>query len=113
MAKYQKMYEEELSKNDQLNGLFLFPSFSFSRFYYQTPIYFTVAQINHLIRKSESQTRDLKKTMNENAQALAEFEKALIRKSEECNVSNMFQPYSNGSNSHSITDRNYTSRSMQ
>jgi CRISPR/Cas system CSM-associated protein Csm4 (group 5 of RAMP superfamily) len=45
------------------------------------------AEINHLQKKSESQTRDLKKTMKDNAQALAEFEKALIRKSEECNVS--------------------------
>jgi len=62
MSKYQTMYKEELSKNDQLS-----------------------AQINHLIKKSESQTRDLKKTMADNAVALAEFEKALIRKSEECN----------------------------
>jgi hypothetical protein len=48
---------------------------------------FFIAEINHHIKKSESQTRDLKKTMKENAAALAEFEKALIRKSEECNVS--------------------------
>jgi len=42
-------------------------------------------QINHLQKKSESQTRDLKRSMRENATALAEFEKALVRKSEECN----------------------------
>jgi hypothetical protein len=38
-------------------------------------------------RKSESQTKDLQKVMKESASTLAEFEKALIRKSEECNVS--------------------------
>lgn len=36
-------------------------------------------------RRSESQGRDLKKMMKENATTLAEFEKALIRKSEENN----------------------------
>lgn len=55
-------YQEAVRKNDEL-----------------------AAEINHLQKKSESQTRDLKKTMKDNAQALAEFEKALIRKSEECN----------------------------
>lgn len=46
-------------------------------------------EMNHLQRKSESQTRDLKKTMKENAHTLLEFEKALARKSGECNVSFM------------------------
>lgn len=45
------------------------------------------AEMNALQRKAESQARDLKKSMKENAAALAEFEKALIRKSDECNVS--------------------------
>jgi phage-related tail protein len=62
--KFEEMYKEALSKNDRLS-----------------------AEINHLIKKSESQTRDLKKTMKENAEALSEFEKALIRKSGECDVS--------------------------
>jgi hypothetical protein len=44
-------------------------------------------ELNHLQRKSESQTRDMKKNLKDSAMALAEFEKALIRKSEECNVS--------------------------
>ena len=44
-------------------------------------------EIKHLQRKSESQTNELKKSLRENAAALAEFEKALVRKSEECNVS--------------------------
>lgn len=45
------------------------------------------AEINHLQRKSDSQSRDLKKLMTDNAATIAEFEKALVRKSEECNVS--------------------------
>jgi hypothetical protein len=39
-----------------------------------------------LQQKSESQSRDLKKHMKDSAAALTEFEKALVRKSEECNV---------------------------
>jgi hypothetical protein len=42
--------------------------------------------MNHLQRKSESQARDLKRVMKENAATIAEFEKALVRKSDECNV---------------------------
>lgn len=45
------------------------------------------AEMNHLQRKSESQARDLKRVMMDNAATIAEFEKALVRKSEECNVS--------------------------
>ncbi len=37
-------------------------------------------------KKSESQTKDMKKMMKDNAQSLTEFEKALARKSGECNV---------------------------
>ena len=44
-------------------------------------------ELNSLQRKSDSQGRDLKKVMRDNAAALSEFEKALVRKSEECNVS--------------------------
>lgn len=45
------------------------------------------AEINHLQKKSESLSKDLKRVMKENAQSLSEFEKALIRKSGECDVS--------------------------
>lgn len=38
-------------------------------------------------QKSESQARDLQKHIKDSASALTEFEKALVRKSEECNVS--------------------------
>ena len=48
---------------------------------------FLIGEIKHLQRKSESQTQELRKSLRENAAALAEFEKALVRKSEECNVS--------------------------
>jgi len=48
-----------------------------------------LGEIKHLQRKSESQTNELKKTMKENAAALAELERALVRKSEECNVSDV------------------------
>jgi chromosome segregation ATPase len=44
-------------------------------------------EINHLNQKAESQARDLKKALKESAVIISEFEKALIRKSEECNVS--------------------------
>lgn len=44
-------------------------------------------EINHLKQKSESQARDLQKHIKDSAAALTEFEKALVRKSEECNVS--------------------------
>lgn len=47
-------------------------------------------EVNHAQSKAESLGRDLKKVMRENAQSLSEFEKALIRKSEECNVSRLF-----------------------
>lgn len=43
------------------------------------------AEVNSLQKKAESQGRDLRRTMKENAAAMAEFEKALVRKSEECN----------------------------
>eukprot|EP01039_Chlorochromonas_danica_P006982 gene6982-7724_t len=43
------------------------------------------AEMNHLLRKSESQSRDMKKMMIDNAATMSEFEKALVRKSEECN----------------------------
>ncbi len=46
-----------------------------------------VAEINHIQKKSESQTKDMKKMMKDNAQTLLEFERALARKSGECNVS--------------------------
>ena len=52
-------------------------------------------EIKHLQRKSESQTNELKKSLRENAAALAEFEKALVRKSEECNVSDYMSKLSN------------------
>lgn len=42
-------------------------------------------------QKSESLSRDLKKHMKDSASALTEFEKALVRKSEECNVSKSVQ----------------------
>jgi hypothetical protein len=41
-------------------------------------------EINHLHKRAESQGRDLKRIMKENAATLSEFEKALIRKSGEC-----------------------------
>ena len=50
-------------------------------------LYSTIGEINHLQQKSESLSRDLKKHMKDSASALTEFEKALVRKSEECNVS--------------------------
>ncbi len=53
------------------------------------------AEMNHLSRKSESQGRDLKRVMKDNAAALSEFEKALVRKSEECNVSRILPRNSN------------------
>ncbi|KAJ1443511.1 hypothetical protein B484DRAFT_292353 [Ochromonadaceae sp. CCMP2298] len=62
MERIQKELAEALGEIDKLNG-----------------------QINHMQRKSESQTKDLQKVMKESASTLAEFEKALIRKSEECN----------------------------
>lgn len=46
-------------------------------------------EINHLQQKSESLSRDLKKHMKDSSAALSEFEKALVRKSEECNVSGL------------------------
>jgi hypothetical protein len=39
-----------------------------------------------LQKKTDSLSKDLKKVMKEDALAISEFEKALIRKSEECNV---------------------------
>lgn len=45
------------------------------------------AEINHLQKKCDSLSKDLKRVMKENAQSLSEFEKALIRKSGECDVS--------------------------
>jgi len=44
------------------------------------------AQVNHEKKKSEGASKELKRVMKENAAAMAEFEKALIRKSEECNL---------------------------
>ncbi len=46
-----------------------------------------LAEINHIQKKSESQTKDMKKMMKDNAQTLLEFERALARKSGECSVS--------------------------
>lgn len=46
-------------------------------------------EINHLQQKADSVSRDLKKVMRDDAMTLSEFEKALVRKSEECNVSNL------------------------
>jgi hypothetical protein len=51
-----------------------------------------LGEINHLQQKSESQSRDLKKHMKDSAAALTEFEKALVRKSEECNVRHSPRP---------------------
>lgn len=48
---------------------------------------FLTGEINHWKQKSESQARDLQKHIKDSAAALTEFEKALVRKSEECNVS--------------------------
>eukprot|EP01038_Epipyxis_sp_PR26KG_P008432 gene8432-11408_t len=42
-------------------------------------------EVNHLQKKADSLSRDLKKVMKDDAMTIAEFEKALIRKSEECN----------------------------
>jgi seryl-tRNA synthetase len=42
-------------------------------------------EINNQKKKSESQTQELMKVMKDSSQSLAEFERALIRKSEECN----------------------------
>ena len=45
-------------------------------------------EYNHVLKKLDSQTKEMKKSMKENASTLLEFEKALARKSGECNVSN-------------------------
>jgi len=44
------------------------------------------AQVNHEKKKSEGASKELKRVMKENAATMAAFEKALIRKSEECNL---------------------------
>jgi len=44
-------------------------------------------ELNHLQQKTDSLGKDLKKYMRDNAISVAEFEKALIRKTEECDVS--------------------------
>jgi hypothetical protein len=49
-------------------------------------IFWCPAEINQMQRKVESQTKDMKKMMRENSQTLIEFERALARKSGECNV---------------------------
>lgn len=51
------------------------------------------AEMNHLQKKSESQARDLKRILKDNAQSLSEFEKALIRKSGECDVGSYVTPF--------------------
>eukprot|EP01035_Chromulina_nebulosa_P021107 gene21107-27349_t len=43
-------------------------------------------EINHLHQKNESQLKDSKKTLKENSFIIAEYEKALARKSDECNA---------------------------
>lgn len=45
------------------------------------------AELNHLQKKNDSIAKDLKRVIKENAQSISEFEKALIRKSGECDVS--------------------------
>ena len=42
--------------------------------------------MNHLQQKADSLSRDLKKYMKDSAVSLAEFERALVRKTEECDV---------------------------
>lgn len=44
-------------------------------------------ELNHLQQRADSLGRDLKKYMRDSAVSVAEFEKALIRKTEECDVS--------------------------
>ncbi len=44
------------------------------------------AQMNHERKKAEGASKELKKVMKENALTLQEFERALQRKSEECNL---------------------------
>lgn len=46
-------------------------------------------EYNHLLKKLDSQTKDMKRVMKENASTCLEFEKALARKSGECNVRNV------------------------
>ena len=43
-------------------------------------------ELNHLQHKTDSQARDLKKALKDSSVVLAEFDKALVRKSYECNV---------------------------
>lgn len=44
------------------------------------------AEMNHLQKKADSLSKDLKKVLKDNAETVSEFEKALIRKSGECDV---------------------------
>lgn len=48
---------------------------------------YTLGEMNHLVHKVESQSRDLSKALKESAIVLQEYDKALIRKSYECSVS--------------------------
>ena len=45
-----------------------------------------IAQVNHEKKKSDGASKELKKVMKENSVALFEFERALLRKTEECNM---------------------------
>lgn len=44
------------------------------------------AQVNHEKKKAEGASKELKRVLKENAATMGEFEKALTRKSEECNL---------------------------
>jgi hypothetical protein len=46
-----------------------------------------IEEVGRLRRLSESQARDLKKILRESAQTASELEKALVEKSDECEVS--------------------------
>ena len=44
------------------------------------------SQVNHEKKRADGVSKELKKVMKDNALAMGEFEKALLRKSEECNM---------------------------
>jgi DNA-binding ferritin-like protein (Dps family) len=72
--------EEKTKKIDSLMGVWS------CNIYMVASNYYILGEINHLMKRAESQGKDLKKVLLDNGNAIAQFEKALIRKSGECDV---------------------------